>query len=69
MLVQRDTTAGMYWRSEYLCLVKLLTQAVSSERVVSNACTQRCYSWCVLEVRIPMSGEIADSGGEFCESC
>jgi len=69
MLVQKDATAGVYWRSEYLCLAKLLTQAVSSGRVVSYACTKRCHSWRILEVRIPMSGEIADPGGEFWESC
>jgi len=48
LLAARDVTADESWRSEYLCLVKLLTQAVSSERVVSNACWKRFYSWRVL---------------------
>jgi len=34
MPVERDATAGEYWRSEYLGLAKLLTQAVSSGRAV-----------------------------------
>ena len=33
------------------------------------ACRKRCHSWRVLEVWIPRSGEIADIGGEFWESC
>jgi len=67
MPVERDATAGKYRRSKYLCLVKLLTQAVSSGRVVSYACTKSYHSWLVpvLEVRIPTPGEIADTGGEF----
>jgi len=69
MLVQRDVTASAYWRSEYLCLAKLLTQAVSSQRVISYACKKRCRSCRGLGVKIPMSGKIADLGGELSESC
>jgi len=69
MPVARDATAGEYWRSEYLHLAKLLTQAASSGRAVSYACRKRCRSWRVLVVKIPMSGEIADPGGKFWESC
>jgi len=50
MPLKRDTTASEYWRCEYLGLAKLLTQAVSSERVVSYALAKRCHSWQVLEV-------------------
>jgi len=69
MLLKRDATAGEYCRCEYLGLAKLLTQAASSGRAVSYACRKRCPSWRVLGVKIPMSGEIADPGGEFWESC
>ena len=68
MPVERDVTSGEYWRSEYLHLVKLLPPAVSFRRVVSYACRKRCYSGRVPEVRIPISGEIADTGGECWES-
>jgi len=69
MPVERDAPAGEYWRSEYLGLAKLLPQAVSSGRVVSYACRKRCHSGRVPVVRIPISSEIADTGGEFWESC
>jgi len=69
MLLKRDPTAGEYWRSQYLHLAKLLIQAASSGRAVSDACRKRCHSWRVLEVTIPTPGEIADTGSEFWESC
>jgi len=69
MLVERDATAGEYSALEELCLAKLVTQAVSSGRVVSYACTKRWHSWRVLGVKIYISGEIAVTGGEFWESC
>jgi len=50
MPVERDATPAAYWRSEYLHLAKLLTQAASSERVVSYALEKRCHSRRVLEV-------------------
>jgi len=65
MPLERNATAGEYWGSKYLCLAKLLLQAVSSGIVVSYACRKRCHSGQVLGVKIPMSGEIADTGGEF----
>jgi len=73
MPLKRDATAGEYWRCEYLGLAKLLTQAVSAERVVSYACRKRCHSWRVLGVKIPMTGttisgipgEIATTASEF----
>jgi len=68
MPLKRDATTGEYWRYEYLGLAKLLTQAASSVRAVSDACRKRCCSWRVLGVKIPISGEIADPGGEFWES-
>jgi len=68
MHVERDARSGEYWRSKYLHLVKLLPPAVSSRRVVSYACRKRYYSGRVPEVEIPMSGEIADTGGKCWES-
>jgi len=69
MVVQRDASAGTYWRSEYLHLAKLLMQAASFGKVVSYASRKRCHSWRILGVKIPLAGEIADPASEFWESC
>ena len=69
MPIERDAVAGEFSGSKHLGLAKLLTQVARFERVVSYAYAKRCHSWCLLEVRIPVPGEIADRSSEFCESC
>jgi len=58
MPVERDATPAAYWRSEYLHLAKLLPQAVSSGRVVSDACRKRCHKW-----RVRYACELATAMG------